>query len=127
MIDHPAKVGVLVIDANRHHVAAGADLAVERALTHLPELFIDVHAAIDYTYNDDVVILNGVENQVGSDDGTAKTRGEAGPFAPDEGEPGELIELLVDPGENLFGGKRDCAVRYTSKFETSRSWLYRLG
>jgi hypothetical protein len=45
--------------------------------------------------------LNGVENQVCSDDGTAKTRGEAGPFAPDEGEPGELIELLVDPGENL--------------------------
>jgi hypothetical protein len=79
------------------------------------ELFIDVHTAIDDTHNDDTVILNGVENQVGPDDGAAKPRGEAGPFAPDEGEPGELIELLVDPGENLFGSKRTALFDIRSK------------
>jgi hypothetical protein len=89
-----------------------ASSAIELLELYLPydylsaELFIDVHAAIDDTHDDDAVILNGVENQVDSDDCTAKSRGEARAFAPDEGEPRELIELLVNPGENLFGSKR---------------------
>jgi hypothetical protein len=49
------------------------------------ELFINVHTAIDDTHDDDIAILNSVENQVGSDDGTAKAGGEAGPSRPMKG------------------------------------------
>jgi hypothetical protein len=74
------------------------------------KFFVDIHAAIDHPNDGNVIAIDGVKNEVKSDNKTPQAGSEVGAFPADEGKSREIVEILIDPANEVIGGSRTALV-----------------
>jgi hypothetical protein len=65
------------------------------------KFFVDIHAAIDQPNDGNVIAIDGVENEMKSDNKTPQPRSEIRAFPADEGKSREIFEILIDRMKSL--------------------------